>query len=55
MSIKWTKSYLFTLRDAPADAEIPSHQLMARAGSHQKSRPRHLHLRKLRAPLAAQV
>jgi prolyl-tRNA synthetase len=39
MSIKWSKSYLFTLRDAPADAEIPSHQLMARAGLIRKVAP----------------
>jgi prolyl-tRNA synthetase len=39
MSTKWTKSYLFTLRDAPADAEIPSHQLMSRAGLIKKVAP----------------
>ncbi len=39
MSMKWSKSYLFTLRDAPADAEIPSHQLMARAGLIKKVGP----------------
>lgn len=37
--MKWSKSYLFTLRDAPADAEIPSHQLMARAGLIRKVAP----------------
>ncbi len=30
--MRWSKSYLFTLREAPADAEIPSHILMVRAG-----------------------
>lgn len=39
MSLKWSKAYLFTLRDAPADAEIPSHQLMARAGLIKKVAP----------------
>ena len=39
MSTKWSKAYLFTLRDAPQDAEIPSHQLMARAGLIRKVAP----------------
>ena len=39
MAMKWSKSYLFTLRDAPSDAEIPSHQLMARAGLIRKVAP----------------
>jgi prolyl-tRNA synthetase len=39
MSTKWSKSYLFTLREAPADAEIPSHQLMTRAGLIKKVGP----------------
>ncbi len=29
--MKWSKSYIFTLREAPKEAEIPSHQLMLRA------------------------
>ena len=37
--MKWTKSYLFTLKDNPADAEIPSHQLMIRAGYIRKVAP----------------
>lgn len=37
--MKWSKSYLYTLRDAPADAEIPSHQLMSRAGLIRKVAP----------------
>lgn len=37
--MKWSKSYIFTLRDAPADAEIPSHQLMVRAGLIRKVAP----------------
>jgi prolyl-tRNA synthetase len=30
--MRWTKSYIFTLKETPADAEIPSHQLMVRGG-----------------------
>ncbi|MCX6894359.1 MAG: proline--tRNA ligase [Verrucomicrobia bacterium] len=30
--MKWTQSLIPTLREAPADAEIPSHQLLLRAG-----------------------
>lgn len=30
--MKWSNSYLFTIKEVPADAEIPSHQLMIRAG-----------------------
>lgn len=37
--MKWSKSYLYTLKDAPADAEIPSHQLMSRAGLIRKVAP----------------
>ena len=39
MATKWSKSFLFTLREAPADAEIPSHQLMVRAGLIRKVAP----------------
>lgn len=37
--MKWSKSYLFTLRDAPIDAEISSHKLMVRAGLIRKVSP----------------
>ena len=37
--MKWSKSFLFTLKDAPADAEIPSHKLMVRAGMIRKVAP----------------
>ena len=37
--MKWSESYLYTQRDAPTDAEIPSHQLMARAGLIRKIAP----------------
>ena len=30
--MKWTESHIYTLKDKPTDAEIPSHQLMVRAG-----------------------
>lgn len=39
MSVRWSKWFLFTLREAPADAEIPSHQLMTRAGLIKKVAP----------------
>lgn len=37
--MKWSKSFLYTLKDAPADAEIPSHKLMVRAGLIRKVAP----------------
>ncbi|OFZ12496.1 MAG: proline--tRNA ligase [Bdellovibrionales bacterium RBG_16_40_8] len=30
--MKWTKSYIYTLKETPADAEIVSHKLMVRGG-----------------------
>lgn len=39
MATRWSKYHLHTLRDAPADAEIPSHQLMSRAGLIRKVAP----------------
>ncbi len=36
---KWSETFLFTLKDAPNDAEIPSHQLMIRAGLIKKLAP----------------
>ncbi len=36
---KWTKTHLFTLKEAPQDAEIPSHKLMVRAGLIKKLAP----------------
>src|SRR6185312_6721574 len=35
----WSKGYLFTLKEAPADAEIPSHILMVRGGFLRKVAP----------------
>jgi prolyl-tRNA synthetase len=37
--MKWSKGYQFTLKEAPADAEIPSHILMVRAGFLRKVAP----------------
>ncbi len=37
--MRWSKSHLFTLKDAPNDAEIPSHKLMVRAGMIKKVAP----------------
>ena len=34
--MKWTQSFLYTLRDDPSDAEIPSHKLLVRAGCIRK-------------------
>ncbi len=30
--MKWSKSHIYTVKETPADAEIPSHQLMVRGG-----------------------
>ncbi len=30
--MKWSEAFLFTLKETPSDAEIPSHQLMVRGG-----------------------
>ncbi len=37
--MKWTQSYIFTLKEAPSDAEIPSHKLMVRGGFIKKLAP----------------
>lgn len=37
--MKWSKSHLYTLKDAPNDAEIPSHKLLIRAGFMKKLGP----------------
>lgn len=37
--MRWSKAHLFTLKDAPNDAEIPSHKLMMRAGLIKKVGP----------------
>ncbi len=51
--MKWSGGYLFTLKEAPSDAEIPSHILMIRGGFMRKVAPGiysygHLLLRSLR-------
>lgn len=37
--MKWSQSHLYTLKEAPNDAEIPSHKLMIRAGMIKKLAP----------------
>lgn len=37
--MKWSQSFLFTLKEVPADAEIPSHILMVRGGYIRKVAP----------------
>jgi prolyl-tRNA synthetase len=37
--MKWSNLFLFTQKDAPADAEVPSHKLMMRAGMLKKVGP----------------
>jgi len=37
--LKWSQTHLFTLKEAPSDAEIPSHKLMIRAGLIKKLAP----------------
>lgn len=37
--MKWTKSHIFTLKEAPTDAEIPSHKLLIRGGYMKKLAP----------------
>ncbi len=37
--MKWSKTHLYTVREAPADAEIISHQLLVRAGYIKKLAP----------------
>ncbi len=34
--MKWSQGYIFTLKESPADAEIPSHKLLVRAGMIRK-------------------
>lgn len=37
--MRWSKNYLYTLKEAPSDAEIPSHKLLVRAGFIKKLAP----------------
>lgn len=37
--MKWSQNFIYTLKEAPADAEIPSHRLMVRAGLIKKLAP----------------
>lgn len=36
---KWSQTFLYTLKEAPSDAEIPSHKLMIRSGFMKKLAP----------------
>jgi prolyl-tRNA synthetase len=42
--MKASQFFISTLKEAPADAEVASHQLMMRAGTDQEARRRHLQL-----------
>lgn len=37
--MKWTKTHIYTSKEAPSDAEIPSHKLLVRAGFIKKLAP----------------
>ncbi len=37
--MKWSQSHIYTLKEAPADAEIPSHKLLVRGGFIKKLAP----------------
>lgn len=37
--MKWTETHIYTLKEAPSDAEIPSHKLLVRAGFIKKLAP----------------
>lgn len=37
--MRWSQSHIYTLKEAPSDAEIPSHKLMVRAGLVKKLAP----------------
>jgi prolyl-tRNA synthetase len=37
--MKWSQTHIYTLKDAPADAEIPSHKLLVRGGFLKKLAP----------------
>lgn len=37
--MKWSQSHIYTLKEAPSDAEIPSHKLLVRAGLVKKLAP----------------
>jgi len=40
--MKWSQGYLFTIKEAPTDAEIPSHILLVRGGYIRKLAPEFL-------------
>ena len=54
MILRMSSLFVRTLRDDPADAEVPSHRLLVRAGLHPPRRPGDLHLAAAGAAGAAQ-
>ena len=44
MILRMSSLFVRTLRDDPADAEVPSHRLLVRAGYIRRAAPGHLHL-----------
>ena len=44
MILRMSTLFVRTLRDDPADAEVPSHRLLVRAGYIRRAAPGHLHL-----------
>ena len=54
MALRMSSLFLRTLREDPADAEVPSHRLLVRAGYIRRVSPGHLHLAAARPEGAAQ-
>ena len=54
MLLRMSTLFLRTLRDDPADAEVPSHKLLVRAGYVRRVAPRHLLLAAARQAGAGQ-
>ena len=52
--LRMSSLFVRTLRDDPADAEVPSHRLLVRAGYIRRNAPGHLHLAAARPAGAAQ-
>ena len=54
MILRMSTLFVRTLREDPADAEVPSHRLLVRAGYIRRAAPGHLHLAAARPAGAAQ-
>ena len=50
--MRWSQSFLVTLREVPGDAEVVSHQLLYRAGHDPEARGGHLLVHAVRLPVA---